>query len=212
MTPGKQQMVQAVSISGKSQKFKGHFWVWKWECCGQEETSHWNQEKRHSSLCTCTHTSEWVFHTSLGSMISLGAWPIGFTWMKRRARLSDPPDVCLKLYHRVWFKSLSTELPYRDDKSQHPRGEEYEAFRVYLGTQVAFYHKKILTGYFPGIRVIHVLKWEDDSAPIRPEGVWQVRKNWVGQIIVIQRVLRHTILSHLWQLSAQSGGGGREKD
>ena len=69
MTPGKQQMVQAVSISGKSQKFKGHFWVWKWECCGQEETSHWNQEKRHSSLCTCTHTSEWVFHTSLGSMI-----------------------------------------------------------------------------------------------------------------------------------------------
>lgn len=46
----------------------------------------------------------------------------------------------------------------RDDKSQHPRGEEYKEYRVYLGIQVEVYHKKILTGYIPGIRDIHVLR------------------------------------------------------
>ena len=59
----------------------------------------------------------------------------------------------------------------RDQQPQHPRGEEYEAHRVYLGTQVAFYHKKILTGYIPGIRDIQVLRGEDGCARIRPEGV-----------------------------------------
>ena len=59
----------------------------------------------------------------------------------------------------------------RDDKSQHPRGEEYRAYRVYVGIQVEVYHKKILTGYIPGIRDIHVLKGEDGIAPIWPEGV-----------------------------------------
>ena len=46
----------------------------------------------------------------------------------------------------------------RDEKSQHPRGEEYEAHRVYLGIQVEFYHKKILTGYIPSIKDIQVVR------------------------------------------------------
>ena len=59
----------------------------------------------------------------------------------------------------------------RDEQYQHPRGEEYEEHSVYLVIQVEFYHKTILTGYIPSIRDIHVLKGEDGSTPIRPEGV-----------------------------------------
>lgn len=110
VTPGKQQIPTAVSTSERHESSRDN-WVWKWEHCGQVETLHRNQE--NTVISGPLHTYKWV-------SVSHQPWVHDLTWgLTHRLHLNEEdstaprPTWCLylKLYHRVWFKSLSTELP-----------------------------------------------------------------------------------------------------